>query len=240
MRAKQRVITALVLLAILLPALFHPSITPLCPGGSGLHGGWRAGSGGGLNGLRQCAAWPWASAVCLACVLAVGGLVGWIARCRCGGRWAAGLGVMRRLVVARRCAPAGRAFRAAVRIVWGVLALWLAWLGRGAGAHLGINFLLSVLSLVWVADIFAVFCRPGFWPALHQEQAGPLHQSRQKLGRAFGRPGGGVGVWPWPGLWLTVQFRGSMPSFDTRLYSARAGGSWPSPLAVHGGHERGG
>jgi phosphatidate cytidylyltransferase len=44
-----------------------------------------------------------------------------------------------------------------VRLGGGVLALWLAWLAVGQAKVIGVNFLLSVLVLVWVADIFAYF-----------------------------------------------------------------------------------
>jgi phosphatidate cytidylyltransferase len=43
----------------------------------------------------------------------------------------------------------------AVRLVVGVLALWVAWLAAAQARFIGINFLLSVLVLVWVADIAA-------------------------------------------------------------------------------------
>jgi phosphatidate cytidylyltransferase len=53
--------------------------------------------------------------------------------------------------------PAGRAFPKALRLVAGLVALWLAWLAVAQARVAGINFLLSVLLLVWVADIFAYF-----------------------------------------------------------------------------------
>jgi phosphatidate cytidylyltransferase len=45
----------------------------------------------------------------------------------------------------------------AVRLVGGVLALWLAWLAVAQARIVGIDFLLSLLLLVWVADIGAYF-----------------------------------------------------------------------------------
>jgi phosphatidate cytidylyltransferase len=44
-----------------------------------------------------------------------------------------------------------------VRLVAGVLALWLAWLAVVQARTVGINFLLSVMTLVWMADIAAYF-----------------------------------------------------------------------------------
>jgi phosphatidate cytidylyltransferase len=42
-----------------------------------------------------------------------------------------------------------------LRLVGGMAALWLAWLAVAQARVMGINFLLSVLLLVWAADIFA-------------------------------------------------------------------------------------
>ena len=59
-------------------------------------------------------------------------------------------------IVLLRLGPAGwsRVPRS-LRLIVGVLALWLAWLAVAQAKILGIYFLLSVLLLVWVADIFA-------------------------------------------------------------------------------------
>ena len=45
----------------------------------------------------------------------------------------------------------------AVRLVGGVLALWLSWMAVVQARNIGINYLMSVLVLVWVADVFAYF-----------------------------------------------------------------------------------
>jgi phosphatidate cytidylyltransferase len=39
----------------------------------------------------------------------------------------------------------------------GIVALWLAWLAVAQARVIGVNFLLSILVLVWVADISAYF-----------------------------------------------------------------------------------
>jgi phosphatidate cytidylyltransferase len=44
-----------------------------------------------------------------------------------------------------------------LRLVGGVAALWVAWLAVIQARQIGINFLFSVLFLVWVADVFAYF-----------------------------------------------------------------------------------
>jgi phosphatidate cytidylyltransferase len=44
-----------------------------------------------------------------------------------------------------------------VRQVLGLLLLWLAWLALARGRVVGVNFLLSVMCIVWMADIAAYF-----------------------------------------------------------------------------------
>jgi len=156
----QRVITALVLLAILLPALFYPSITPfaLVVLVFMAAGAWEWGR---LNGRGNAAALG-LSAVCLA-LCAGSWWAGWLDRplpllwTLGGGLWVACTAWMLRAGV-----PGWPLIPAPVRIVLGVLALWLAWLAVVQARILGINFLLSVLTLVWVADIFAYFAGRAF------------------------------------------------------------------------------
>jgi phosphatidate cytidylyltransferase len=61
----------------------------------------------------------------------------------------------------RPAVPAGRAFRARC-VWWAGCSLWLAWLAMAQARVIGINFLLSMLVLVWVADIFAYFAGRAF------------------------------------------------------------------------------
>ena len=90
----------------------------------------------------------------------------------------------------------------------------LAWLAVAQARVIGINYLLSLLVLVWVADIFAYFAGPHFWPQIHQGQARARHQSRQKLGRCLGRHG--RRCWCWLLAWTlggqrTLERRGAQP-----------------------------
>jgi len=150
---KQRILTAIVLLAVLLPALFWPSpvpfmaVTLLLIGA----GGWEWGR---LNGLPQSGSLLLAG-VCVALCAAswntvllprplpfvwfFAGAV-WVM----GGAWLLRAGVAGWPRIPR-----------VVRLAAGVLALWLAWLAVAKARVIGINFLLSVLVLVWVADIAA-------------------------------------------------------------------------------------
>src|ERR1035437_9841564 len=152
---KQRVITALVLLLIFLPALFYDSPVPF-----GIlvlvliaAGAWEWGR---LNGYGPVPSLLSGLVCVLACMVSWWlGLLGrslvllwtltgaiWVL----GGAWALKRGV-----------PAWSGHPPVIRLVAGLLALCLAWLAAVQARMIGTNFLLSILALVWAADIFAYF-----------------------------------------------------------------------------------
>lgn len=151
----QRILTAVVLLAVLLPAMIASRSEPfaLLTLAFIAAGGWEWAR---LNGL------PGARALALAGVLVLLGALSWSAGWTCsvpapvwaaaalawvaGGAWSLRAGVQ----------GWGRHAQA-LRIGAGVLALWVAWLGIVNARAFGLNFLLSVLCLVWMADIAAYF-----------------------------------------------------------------------------------
>ena len=150
---KQRVITAIVLLAILLPALFYQTPVPFCALallmiGAGAWEWGRLNAFGALGSLGL-------SGVCvLACGLSwYGGLLEkslpmlWIVA---GAAWVLAGGWLLRSGVA-----GWPRIPKALRLAGGLVALWLAWLAIAQARVVGIEFLLSILLLVWVADIFA-------------------------------------------------------------------------------------
>lgn len=152
---KQRILTALLLLAVLLPATFYPSAIPF-----------------GLVTLilLACAAWEWArlnayasaAAVATGCICALLCAFAWyegIPAAHLGYMWV-GIGVFWVLAstwVLRAGAVAWQAVPGTVRLVSGVLLLWAAWIAVVQARQIGINFLMSVLVLVWAADIGAYF-----------------------------------------------------------------------------------
>ena len=152
---KLRVITAAVLLAILHPALFFRTATPFCVLALVLiaAGAWEWGR---LNALGQLQS----LALAFVCVLACG--LSWyfgllekslpILWAVAGGAWVLGGAWLLRSGVA-----GWPRIPKAVRVVAGLVALWLAWLAIAQARVAGVEFLLSVLVLVWVADIFAYF-----------------------------------------------------------------------------------
>ncbi|MDB5745059.1 MAG: phosphatidate cytidylyltransferase [Polaromonas sp.] len=152
---KQRVITALVLLAILLPALFYSSPIPFWALTLVLiaAGAWEWGR---LNTVGNIASFV-LSAVCVgAC--GVSWYAGWLEEplllfwLVAGIAWVlAGGWLLRSGVNGWPRIPK------ILRLAGGLVALWMAWLAIGQARVVGIEFLLSILALVWVADIFAYF-----------------------------------------------------------------------------------
>ncbi len=152
---KQRVLTALVLLLILLPAMFYGSPAPFCAVALALiaAGAWEWAR---LNGYGQPVALVCGMACVLLCaaswwlgMLEQGSALLWVvagALWVVGGAWALHRGV-----------SAWAGHWQLVRLLTGLLALWLAWLAVAQARVIGINFLLSILVLVWAADIFAYF-----------------------------------------------------------------------------------
>ena len=152
---KQRVMTALVLLAILLPALFYRTPVPFCALALLLiaAGAWEWGR---LNAFGSAGAVGLGAVCVLACALSwYGGLlekplpVLWAVA---GAVWVLAGGWLLRAGVA-----GWPRIPRAVRLGGGLVALWLAWLAIAQARFIGIEFLLSVLLLVWAADVFAYF-----------------------------------------------------------------------------------
>lgn len=152
---KARIITALALLAVLLPALFAASpwpfalLTLLMIGAAGWE--WcRLNAAGGLPALAFGAA---LAAACAA-TLWLFGLAPRPAWCW----WLAGLIWVLGGAYALRGGPAAwpQASKA-LRLLLGALALWAAWGAMLEAKATGINFLLSIFCLVWMADVAAYF-----------------------------------------------------------------------------------
>jgi phosphatidate cytidylyltransferase len=155
---KTRVITAIVLLVILLPALFAVSpwpfalLTLLLIGAAGWE--WaRLNAGADARSLPALLFGTVLAAVCAVTLLALGlqapsawcwwgaGLI-WVL----GSTYALWAGPTRWPQVSRP-----------LRLALGALALWAAWLAMVQAKALGINFLLSIFCLVWMSDIAAYF-----------------------------------------------------------------------------------
>ncbi|KQW36685.1 phosphatidate cytidylyltransferase [Rhizobacter sp. Root404] len=207
---KQRVITALVLVAILLPALFAPMAWPFAVlslvliAAAGWEWGRLNGAGGasiamGVLLAALCAAALWAGwgAAPPQMVWWVGMLV-WVL----GGTFVlrGGVAGWPRVPMPLRCAI-------------GLALLWTAWLALAAAKTVGVNFILSVFCLVWAADIAAYFGGKAFGK---RKLAPGISPGKSWAGVWSGMLGALVLAAFW--LWLDGAFTMDSASLYTRLF----------------------
>ncbi|SIP99633.1 phosphatidate cytidylyltransferase [Pseudacidovorax sp. RU35E] len=211
---KQRIITALVLLAVLLPALFYPSPEPFALVMLVLvaAAGWEWGR---LNGYRQGISLLFGAEMVLLCALSW--WLGLLSRplpllwSVAGAAWVLGGAALLKLAV-----PGWPQIPKAVRVVGGLLALWAAWLAAVQARMVGINFLLSILVLVWVADVFAYFAGRAFGLRFTRRKLAPTISPGKSWEGVWG---GVVGVivlavcW----VWADRAFAAGVPSLYTHL-----------------------
>ncbi|WP_310567778.1 phosphatidate cytidylyltransferase [Hydrogenophaga sp.] len=209
---KQRVITALLLLALLLPALFYPSIEPFAVLTLVLivAAGWEWAR---LNGS---APWPAKAlglglGVVLALVWWFGGLTQnlrplWLT---VGALWVP-------LVVwmLRRGVPGWGAWHASLRLWGGLVLVACAWLALVQARLLGLGFLMSVLTLVWMADIAAYFGGKTFG---RRKLAPSISPGKSWEGVFSGMAGVLLLAAGW--LWLDAHGYSDRPSLFTRLWA---------------------
>ena len=175
---KQRVITALVLIAFLLPALFASVAWPFALLSLLLiaAAGWEWGR---LNGAGAAAV-PMGVALAAACGVAL--WAGWAVAPPSAIWWFATLiWVLGGGFVLRGGPGEWPSVPPLLRGALGLGLLWTAWLALAAAKSVGVNFILSIFCLVWAADIAAYFG-----------------------GRAFGKRKLAPGISPgksWEGVW---------------------------------------
>ena len=223
---RQRILTALVLLAIVLPALFYPD--PRAFNGVVLlaiaAAAWEWGR---LSGWSQLLALVLGAACAALCVLAWGllGAAGaplWLWALGAGA-WVLGGGLLLRAGVA-----GWPRIPQALRLLGGLLALWLAWLAVAQARGQGVNFLLSILALVWVADIGAYFAG----------RALGLRFTRGKLAPTISPGKSWEGVWG--GMLATVVLAivwvvldAAQPTWSPSFYShVQRSVGWPGLVVV--------
>ncbi len=214
---KQRIITAVVLLAILLPALFYPTPWPFALVALVLiaAGAWEWGR---LNGASQGMSVAMALACTAACLLSW--QAGWLGQrlpvlwSVVGGAWVLGGAYLLRVGVA-----GWPRLSRGLRWLLGVVALWLAWLAVAQARVMGINFLLSVLVLVWVADIGAYFAGKGFGTRfIHRKLAPAISPGKSWEGAL----GGMLGVLVLGWIWMAVESAQGVAPGQGSLYSLLA------------------
>ena len=209
---KLRIITALVLIGILLPAMFAASKWPFAVlllamiGAAGWEWG-RLNAAGSVGAVGLGLVVTLASAATLAAgwqnapppTLWWAAMLCWVL----GGAW-----VLRGGVAAWPLIPAP------VRWALGAALLWTAWLALATAKATGVNFMLSVFCLVWAADIAAYFG-----------------------GRRFGRRKLAPGISPgktWEGVWSGMAGAVLLAAFWLWLDSAFAVDSASVFTRLHG------
>ncbi len=213
----QRIVTALSLLAILLPALFYPS--PYAFFGVALilvtAGGWEWGR---LNGLAGIPAYLLAAAIFSVCSVAwFAGLPWqpsmpmWLAVSTV---WVA-LGVWLLRGGPKSWAKVPLVFR----LAGGVVLLVFAWVAIAQAKVIGVNFLLSALLLVWVADIGAYFAGRALGGRFSRGRLAPSISPGKSWEGVWG---GMLGVMVLALIWvkLDVHLGASVPSLYSRVHSA--------------------
>ena len=217
---KQRVITAIVLLAILLPALLAPTPVPFTAITRVLMaaGAWEWGR---MNGLGQQASLGLGLACVLLCGLAWS--LGWTETpSRALWLWAGSAWVVGSAWLLRAGVAGWPRVPALLRLLGGLLALWLAWLAVAQARHIGVNFLLSILVLVWVADIAAYFAGRAFGTRLVARRLAPAISPGKSWEGVFG---GLLGVLLLAGgwVWADAHWQAAVPSLYSRLAQTGAG-----------------
>jgi phosphatidate cytidylyltransferase len=219
---RQRIITALVLVAVLLGALTLDSSWPFA-----------------LLSLALIAAagWEWARlnqagpglSLALGGAVAVAGLAalasGWKTHAPAALWWlGAALWLLAGAVALRAGPAAWPQLPRAARWGLGVVALWFTWLAVAHARVVGINFMLSVFCLVWMADVAAYF--------------GGRAWGRRKLAPGISPGKSWEGVWSgmagvlllallW--MWIDTRFAVDGPSMYTRLVQSLG---WAVSVAV--------
>lgn len=206
---RQRIVTALVLIAMLLPALLAKAAWPFAVMSLTLiaAAGWEWGR---LNGVGAASI---GVGVLLAAMCAAALAVGWANAPPPGIWWVATLvWVLGGASVLQRGAAGWSRVPVVLRCATGLVLLWAAWLALAAAKAVGVNFILSVFCLVWTADIAAYFGGKAF--------------GRRKLAPAISPGKSWAGVWSgmagslalaaiW--LWLDTAVDIDSPSLYTRL-----------------------
>ncbi len=152
---RQRVITAVLLLAVLLPAVFYPQPVVFAAVATLLiaAGGWEWARLNQLGSLGALATGAVCGVVCAASLYYMQAPV------RAGALWltVTAVWILGGSWLLARGAAGWTQVPKVVRWLVGVACLCAAWLAVTQARVIGINFLFSVMVLVWVADIGAYF-----------------------------------------------------------------------------------
>lgn len=209
---QQRIITALVLLAILLPAVFYPDPSAFMAVAVVLIA---AGSWEWAN-LNQCKP---STAYGVAVLSAGGCLAAWyfgFASLPYRGLWlaAGAIWTLGGVWLLRGGVGVWARVPQSVRVIVGLVALWVAWLAVVQARTTGINFLVSTMVLVWIADIFAYFAGRALGGRFIKAKLAPSISPGKTWEGALG---GMAGVLIAAGIWRAVDV--SLGTSDWSVFS---------------------
>ena len=209
----QRVVTALVLLALLLPALFAATSWPFSVMTLVLIAA-AAWEWARLNGGASISCFIFGALLAGACGLALS--AGWTAKPPVLVWWLATLVWVLGGAWLLRVGPAGwPVLPRSLRWALGFAALWTAWLALASARQVGVNFILSIFCLVWAADVAAYFGGRAF--------------GKRKLALAISPGKSWEGVWSGmlgvlllAVVWMAIDRSGHVDSASlyTRLFAA--------------------
>ena len=224
----QRIVTAVVLLMVLIPALFYSTPTPFASL---------------AIVFIAAAAWEWARLAAYGPVASLG--VGAVCALACLAAWGGGLldqplpwlwAVVSAVWVfggswlLRGGTTAWLRLPRPLRLCGGMLLLVMAWLALAQARVIGTNFLLSILLLVWVADIFAYFAGRTWGGRFTHSKLAPGISPRKSWEGVWGGVAG-VLVLAFCWRWADAVLQTAQPS----LYSYLSrGGWWFMAVAVAG------
>ena len=210
---KLRIITAVVLLAVFLPAFFADTADLLA---------WLT------LVLIAAGAWEWGRLMGLPMARSL--VLGFVCVALCISSWklfelplhttpnlwlgAGALWVLTSAWMLRSGLASWGTAHVATKLVGGTLALWLCWLAIFQAKRVGINYMLSIFVLVWIADIAAYFAGRAFG---RRKLAPSLSPSKSWEGVW----GGTCAVWVIANLWVWADQQAlfDSPSIYSLLYA---------------------
>jgi phosphatidate cytidylyltransferase len=205
---KQRIITALALLAVLLPALFAETPQAFLTLSTLLiaAGAWEWARMNGMASLQSVLSGLMCAGMC-----AIAWWAGWTSQTETWLWWLAGaawIGLTAWMLL--RGVKGWALWRQNVRWALGVLMLWLAWLAMAQARTASVQLLLSIFCVVWAADVFAYFFGKALGgKIIHQKLAPTVSPGKSWEGAIGGLFGVFLVAFGWMHLEQTFQWAGA-------------------------------
>ena len=230
---RQRIITAVIMLAVLVAALWSASPVPFIALALVMMAA-AAWEWARLNGVQGAGALALGAAMVLACGLSW--WAGWVNEPFRAWWLVVALWVVVGGLLISVGVDGWSRVPALVRLALGLAALWVAWLAVVQARLVGVNFLLSVLALVAAADIAAYFAGRAFGGQLLARKLAPSISPNKSWEGVFG---GMAGVLLLAALWIFFDRQIAPADWSRSLYSHlwQGGGLvWlvPSVIALAG------